>query len=298
MKRKLVKQGAATLMVSIPSKWARKFNLGKGDELEVEEEGNKLVLGLEGKKFKKEVEMSLSSMAESSIRTVITNAYRLGYDKIKLNFDNKNAMAIIKEVVEKNILGFEIIRKNDKSCEIENVTEPSTEQFNNIFSKVFMNIEDLFVITESRLRGEKQDFEDLERNILKYDNFCRRVISKSGTNENAQMRWAFHAQLIHAQRNIYFMLTRLSHSRKKAGKETLILLKECRDIFLNIKEAYEKRDIPLVEKTHEMIKTAWSKAEKFEDKIEPMTLVNLMAAVRQFYLCNSPLMGLIISEKK
>jgi phosphate uptake regulator len=294
VKRKLVKQGAATLMISIPSKWAKKFNLDKGDELDVEEKGNSLVLGVEPQKIKKAVEISLSSLQKSSIRTVITNAYRLGYDKIRLNFDDKSALVIITDIVQRNLLGFEIIKKTDKSCEIENVTEPSPEQFDNIFSKEIMNIEELFDTVEKAMKGEKPEFEDLERNILRYDAFCRRVITKTGM-ENAQMRWSFHSQLIHAQRNLYFIF---HHLKKPVNKKVLELLSACRDIFLNIKEAYEKRDIPLVEKTHDLVKIAWAKSEKLTPKqIEPSMLVNLMGAVRGFYLCNSPLMGVFMAEK-
>ena len=33
MKRKLVKQGAGTMMISLPTKWIKENNLDKGDEV-------------------------------------------------------------------------------------------------------------------------------------------------------------------------------------------------------------------------------------------------------------------------
>ena len=43
MKRKLVKQGPATLMVSLPVKWLQSQNLNKGDEVDIEVKDNKIV---------------------------------------------------------------------------------------------------------------------------------------------------------------------------------------------------------------------------------------------------------------
>jgi len=43
MKRKVSQIGPATLMVSLPSKWAKQFGVKKGSELEIEEKGNKLL---------------------------------------------------------------------------------------------------------------------------------------------------------------------------------------------------------------------------------------------------------------
>ena len=53
MKRKLVKQGGTALTVSLPAKWARKYNLKAGDEVEGEEEDWTLIVSL--KSFKKQL---------------------------------------------------------------------------------------------------------------------------------------------------------------------------------------------------------------------------------------------------
>ena len=44
MKRKLVKQGAATMMISLPSKWIKENGLDKGDEIELIEQGGELLI--------------------------------------------------------------------------------------------------------------------------------------------------------------------------------------------------------------------------------------------------------------
>ena len=39
MKRRIVKQGAATMTISLPAPWIKKFGLKEGDELNIEEKG-------------------------------------------------------------------------------------------------------------------------------------------------------------------------------------------------------------------------------------------------------------------
>ncbi len=296
MKRKLVKQGAATMMISLPSKWIKANELNKGDEIEIDEKQNSIIIGLGGKKSKRQTEMTLASSTESSVRTILTNAYRLGYDKINLNFQDKKALKIIQNTVNHNLIGFEIIKKTNKNCEIENITEPSKEQFDNIFSKIFLNIDELFIIAENMLHGRKKEFEEIEQKIQQYDNFCRRVIAKNELYGIYQLKWAFHAELIHAQRELYLLLKYLEKNKTKADKLVFQLLEDCKKVFKILKQAYKEKSIEKLEKIHdlekEMIyKKGYSSLKKSVGRIEAH---HILAAIRNFYLASSPLIGTFI----
>ena len=108
-KRKLVKQGAATHMISLPSKWVKDNNLKKGDEVEVENLDKNLVISIEAPKKKTEISIKLSGLTETSIRTLITNTYRTGYDKITVELENSEQFKILKKIIETLLIGFEII---------------------------------------------------------------------------------------------------------------------------------------------------------------------------------------------
>jgi len=205
---------------------------------------------------------------------------------------------VIKEVVDKNLLGFEIIGKTSNGCEIENITEPSREQFDNIFSKVLLNIEEIFVISEDMLKGKKGEFEDIERKIQQFDNFCRRVLSKGNHSDLHPLYWAFHSELIHAQRELYLMLRYLSKNKVKADEQDLDLLSDAHKIFGVLKNAYLKKSILLLEKIHEMekeliYKNAYSILEKPKNNVPTY---HIALATRKFYLANSPLMGILIAK--
>ena len=80
-----------------------------------------LLISSESKEGVREGEIDLGSLTESAIRTVLTNSYRLGYDKIKINFRDKRALRVISNVVDNQLIGFEIIKKGGDHCIIENI---------------------------------------------------------------------------------------------------------------------------------------------------------------------------------
>ena len=299
MERKVVQHGPSTLMISLPSKWVKKKGLKKGDELDVEQKENNLIISLDKRKQKTEINLDLSSLEESSVRTILTNIYRLGYDKITINYQNNKILEIIKTLVEKNLLGFEITEKTATGCKIESITEPAMDQFENIFSKVLINIDELFAILEETFTGQKRDFEDIDRKIQQFDNFCRRVLVKNSLFENNFLQWTFHSELIHATREIYHLLNYLSYSKVKISKYEFEMLKETKKVFEIIRESYNKRDIHLLEKVHELEKEAtYRKGYEALKKTENSIIVfHLMLALKHFYLTNSPLMGIIMQNK-
>ena len=298
MNRKLVKHGEATMMISLPSKWIHQNKLNKGDELEVEERGNHLLIKLEKEKEIRETELNLSSLDEAYIRTLITNAYRLGFDKIHIKFEKKETLKTIKEVVEKNLLGFDIIKEGEKFCEIESITEPSKEQFDNIFNKFLMNIEEMFEAVKSQLNGLEAEYKDTDRRILQYDNFCKRILVKYNKNEENFLKWAVHSNLTHASRELYHLAEYLAKNKCKSSKEELLLLEKVRQIFQGIKSVYDSGDFKGLEKVNDLekeivYKIGYSLLKKSKD---PVIVFRLLSSARQFYLAFSPLAGAIINK--
>jgi len=299
MRRKIVKQGAATLMISLPSKWCKKSGLKKGDEIDIESINNNLIVSSKEIKTKKETEITLVGLAESSIRTLITNTYRLGYDKIKVNFLSDVQFKILQDVIKTQLLGFDIIKREKNYCVIENITEPSPNQFENLLQKILLNITELFEITEQKLQGKKpvSDYEDTESRIQKYDNFCRRVISKKPFEKNPQLFWTFLTSINRAQRELYHLnkfldKKKFKEKESKEIKEIIDLLKDARMIFEMIQESYLKKNTKILEKVHELEKKLiYKKAYKI---LKSPVVYHITSCIRSFYLSSGPLMGLLL----
>ena len=301
MKRKLVKQGAATLMISLPAKWVQHHHLNKGSEINIEQVEDSLMISSSTIDIKKEASIELSDSTESSIRTLITNTYRKGYDKIKVKFSNEKQFKILEDVIKTRLIGFEIIKKSQHDCSVENITEPSPDQFETLIRKIFYNIQDLFEITKARLTNpiSFEDIEAIEERIQKYDNFCRRVITKKGIhNQNSELLWTFLTLLIHAQREIYIMNIAIN-SKIPISEKTTALLEEARKLFELIQKAYIDKNPASINQVHSLekeliYKKSYPLLERIKGK-EAIFIYHIASSIRQFYLSTSPLLGLILS---
>ncbi len=293
MKRKLVKQGAATMMISLPTKWIKENSLNKGDEVDVIESEKDLIISRESKEIKKETEITITVPLQTAVQVMITNAYRADYHKVKVNFKDKRIYPMIKQLVDDQLLGYEIIKKEENYCIIENIASLTETQFDNIFSKLLMNVEETFDYAEQLFNGERVNFETTQNKTKEFDNLCRRLIFRERMSKS-ELRVDFHSELMHAQREIYLLLTYLSKNKFKTDKTELDLLRECRKAFEMLKEAYYTKSISTIEKLIEFEHEEYKKAYKDLEKSNPIIIHHLMNALRGFYLCASPLAGILI----
>jgi phosphate uptake regulator len=304
MKRKLVKQGAATLMVSLPSSWLKRLNLGKGDEIDLNEEGSRLVISREGVKKGKETEISLTGQTETGIRTLITNAYRSGYDTVKIKFDNEGQVAVIRDVIKDYLLGYDITKMGKSTCVVANITEPSPEQFDTLMRKIFFNIRELIRTTGKRLKGMQAaaGYRDFALRVHQYDSFCRRVAAKRQKEiKDMGLFWAFQTLVVHGQRDLYHLNRLLDKKQIKASKETIELLAKLEELFDFLVDGYMKKDTSMLEKVHELhqkiiYREAYS-ALSGKKGYECIAIHHIMDSIRNFYLASSPLMGLLLAEE-
>ncbi len=188
MNRRLVKHGEATLMVSLPARWLREKNLGKGDEISVEEENEKLILTssklIASKKIKK---INLKDSSEYMSRLLFMNYVR-GYDEIHIRFEDLDVLKSIRTDAEE-LIGFEIFQESENLCILKNIAKEIETEFDPILRNLVNLIEEQATKSLQYL-GEK-NFEKLEKlKILgrlsnKYCWFCLRITNnKKYVNDN------------------------------------------------------------------------------------------------------------------
>ncbi|MFH1500774.1 MAG: hypothetical protein ABIE22_02405 [archaeon] len=302
MRRKLIKQGVSGYTIYVPKKWIDENKLEKGDELDVTISGKDLIISIKPNQKKSETSIKITNIVESSIRTLITNAYRSGYDRIKISFNFAEQFQILQKTIKTKLIGFDIIKKEANSCIVENITEPSYDQFDNLLKKMFLNIEELFNITKIRLtktKEELEDFQEVEERIQKYDNFCRRVISKQKLiKQHSESFWTFLSIVVHAQRELVHLNEFISKNKIVISKQTLEIFGQAYEIYKLIEKAYYEKDIDLLSEVHEKekdltYKKGYSLLQTKKGK-EAIIISHLLNCGRQFYLSSSPLTGLIV----
>ena len=186
MKRKIALIGPSTLMVSLPSKWAKKFNLKKGDEIEVTESDKSLVISTENDFSKKELEINVSSL-DTMLYRLVGAVYKSGYEQVKIVFNTPNQLETIYDVLRKTCIGFEIIEQSKSYLIIKEISKPEHHEFENVLRRNFLFL--LSVAKDSLESAKKQEFQELknitlrDHNINKYSDFCRRILNKRNVYE-------------------------------------------------------------------------------------------------------------------
>ena len=299
MKRKLVQQGAATLMVSLPLKWIKHSNLKKGDEIDIQEQDNKLVLSEEEVKIKKETEIKLTQRTEAPIRFLIISLYRAGYEKITVHFSEENQFQIINKTIKDYLVGFDVIAKKKDSCVIENMTEPSPDQFDIILQKILYNIKAMIEATIERLEAKRpiMEYKEILQKIHQYDNFCRRTITRQ-RQEKAVYYWNFLSVVIHNSRDLYNLNKFLDNKKSiKASRETINLLKDSIELIQMIIKAYQKKDIKELEEVDEKKNKLISRGFEILKKTrgdEAEIIHYAITSIRNLFRATSPLLGLLL----
>src|SRR3989344_5006529 len=135
MRRKIVKQGAATLTISLPSKWVQRYALQNGDDLEVNEQNNSLVIKTDKNQGIQEKTIDISNL-NPIINRAIVAAYQQGYDEIKLTGKLENNFDV--RPILNQLMGLEIVEQINESIVLKDLTATNSTEFENIYRRMFL----------------------------------------------------------------------------------------------------------------------------------------------------------------
>lgn len=187
MKRRLVQQGAATLMVSIPAKWARKFRLKKGDEIEVAETEDTLVLSSEAKARRARLELDVSNFYPL-VKRIVGNKYIQGFDEIVLTSQKPEVLKDVPDVVKAHLLGFEVVEQSRNRIVVKEVSHVAEEEFDVMLRRLFLLVKMMGSDLVSALKS-KEDVDYVVRqdeNVNRFANYCLRTINKRAGKSTAE----------------------------------------------------------------------------------------------------------------
>lgn len=256
MKRKLVKQGAATMMISLPSKWIKANKLEKGDEINLEEKGKELIINTEKTtKEKKEIIIKINEENKHDIKNILTHLYRKGFDKVTIENINPELLKEIR-VITNLLLGFELTEKTSAKCVIENISEPLEQKYDIMLKKVFLIIKETQDIILNDFEKEKFNINEIEETRNQQDKFilfCRRLLTKQNP-ENIFLEWELLTFLMHIQHAYFYLYKYASENKIKTDKEITNLLKELKSYFSLFEDAYYNKNIKSIHRINNLKK--------------------------------------------
>jgi len=253
MKRKVIQLAGKTLVVSLPHKWAKKYGVKKGDEIEVEEEERRLVVKAQGEAKKAAKFIDLSDL-DTMLHRTMSALYKAGYDEVEIKYDTPKQHAVIMNVINKSSVGFEVLRQGQKLLLVRNLSDLHSEEFDNLLRRFFLA---LLLSADDSLEYIKQgNNAGMEEIVLrdhlmnKYADLCRRMINTRGFDEiRKTTTYYFICEQLEKIGDGYKDLMKFMIKEKitKASKETQELMTNLNQFLRRVYELFYDFDLKKLE---------------------------------------------------
>jgi AbrB family looped-hinge helix DNA binding protein len=245
MKRKLIKQGGSGLTIYIPKKWIDRLNLKPGDELDVDEEGNQLILSPDEFRSDKEISINTTHMSNKSVILALNSAYWHGYNLIELVNEKNFSFVEINKLVD-SYIGLVTLEQEDNKILIKNVMSEKAEDVNKVINKIFITLGFLMKKALEK-KPNHEELLELRNSVFRLSNYAQRLIF---ANHYGKDKTYAHNILIFCLKKIS---TPFIHLDSKANKE---ILAKIIDWFEKIRLSFVKSDLNLATKTFEEVSKA------------------------------------------
>ncbi|MBI2508431.1 phosphate uptake regulator PhoU, partial [Candidatus Woesearchaeota archaeon] len=203
MKRKVVKHGPSTFVVSLPSNWVKLQNIKKGDEIELIEDGKRLVIGSNLQPKILEGKVDISALDRTSIIYVIRGFYRAGYDLLHVTFNKPttiyqreektlNVLSVIHSEMNR-LVGYELLEEGKRHCLIKDIQSVDIKNFDQALRRIFLLLnsmaeEFLESITEHDVPS-LETIEEKHNTITKFISYCIRLLNKQSNSDARTMSY-------------------------------------------------------------------------------------------------------------
>lgn len=300
IKRSVIQIANSTQLISLPRKWAQKYDIKKGDELEVEEQGNKIVVGTE-KDFKIEkVELDISDLEPMILRCIVA-LYRRGVDEIRVTFNKPELIESIQKVIGKEAVGYEITEQGNNYCVIKHVSG-ELEDFEPILRRTFLLLlsmanESLDSIKNDRFSNLK-NIAFLEEANNRFTTTCRRTLNKRGYKNAREVGPLYYIieeveNLADQYKYLCTYLYNLRNKKVKISKDVLGIYKETTEMLKNFYELFYKFEkekfVAIGKQRKDLVDKFLHLFEKNSSYIDNIILYHLFTIMQKIFCLVGPL---------
>ncbi|MGV8169501.1 MAG: AbrB/MazE/SpoVT family DNA-binding domain-containing protein [Candidatus Nanoarchaeia archaeon] len=239
MKRKLIQLSTSTNVISLPTAWLKKQGLAKGDEINLEEKDNMLVVSKDAKKGRKKISLNISclniTVNEKLVWMVFDAAYMSGYDEIILETKDQKQVDILEKVV-RSYPGMIIYEEKKNYVHLKNIAVQEEFDLTQIISRI-RNI--TISMLDDSIEGIKSKDWDVLINMKKRDYAINTYISLAFrhlnvygyTPLNKQSAMAQYIKMLEMFSDGICTLLKNIGEKKQAEKKQLELLQSIRDLY-------------------------------------------------------------------
>ncbi|MBI2664829.1 hypothetical protein HYX10_05835 [Candidatus Woesearchaeota archaeon] len=249
MKRKVIQLAHKTLVVSLPSKWTKKYGIKKGAELDVEERGQQMVYASSMQTDAERIQIDASALDTQALRRwVLASLHKSGYNEIEITYKDSSVINVIQETIRDMLIGFAVVEQGKNRCVMRIVAEEQEKEFETMLRRAFLVTKNMgesiySYLAEGRF-GQLNELLVLEKTNNQLTNFCERILNKKGYKEHKKtcfmyvVAWNLEKICDH-YKDICVYLS----ANPKVSKTALEMLKFANEYFSSYYELFYRFDI-------------------------------------------------------
>jgi len=273
MERKLIKHGQSSLTLTLPNRWLVDRGLKKGESLNVDIQGNNLIIGSEKGLSLEKAKVDVSSLDRTSLVLIIQSLYRYGYKTIEVTSKDtevvhfrknksRSLSSVVNEAVNR-LIGAEITQSSLHNYTIQYIPEESDRNFKILLRRVFRLVlemmETLYRGLERNDRATLESLEFQQINTIKFINYCLRSLNIYGYPDVKKTSFYYytissiskmHNFIINCSRNVL----RLNLKPNKKSLEFVKKINHSFKIFYELFYDYDYHKIYELNKNRDEIK--------------------------------------------
>jgi phosphate uptake regulator len=298
MKRKAIKLGSNSLLVSLPSNWVKKHGIRKGDELSLEEKDGKLILHSTSAPANQRAAIDITELKHLTKRA-LGALYKKGYDEFTINFSSHEELEQAYEVIREEFTGFEVVQHGKHHLVAREISQPHADQFDTVLRRQFLVIKDFGSETATALAsGDHAWLKRLvlrDKDVNKLADFCRRLINKQQAAQTATALYCIVEQLEKISDRYRDISGYASEQRLKPGKALLQAYADTNAFVDQFYQCFYQFSLPSLNAFSAKRKELLASLDKARAKLRPeeqRVLYWLEDIVEKTFDLNGPLMVL------
>lgn len=264
MRRKVVKQGPATLMISLPSSWVKQNSVNKGDELELTESDRSLILTRLGhQKEKREMVINIDSKKDFMQR-ILCGPYIKGYTSMKVYYKDPEVYECIQNTL-RVLIGFEIVEQGKDFVNLEEITPVSDEKLINLIHRMFNIIKSFVQDAKSYIKDPYKNIDsiyDIERTCNKLTLYCARLLNSNINGLKTYELTAFYHLIWLIEMSSDEIMKIINHVHKNKLKIKNQKLDNSFDLLIDIMNLTQKKITNYFDKTNFKMQMAISHEQR------------------------------------
>ena len=171
------------MTISLPISWARKFDLKKGDELDLKEKDKTLIISTDKAFQIGSTTLDITGFDEKTIIWHIQALYKSGYDEVKIIFSHHSQMNIVQKIMG-GFIGYTIMEQRGNSCTIRSISQVVEQEFDSALKRTFLVTLSMADGTYEAIKEKnKESFNSvmvMEETNNQLVSFCHRLLNKHG----------------------------------------------------------------------------------------------------------------------